>query len=316
MQARTIGILALALIAVSVGIRMNDARAGMAVSRAGVAGVAAFAIPPKAPSRDIPASTQALPSAREVVETAEPGLAPGVIQDALAARRLIRSGDIGVEIPSYEQGARRVEEIATSLGGFVADVRATNAAAERASGTMTLRVPSERFSDAFRRLSALGKVRNREIRTADVTKEYLDLETRLRVKRDAESRMREVLRNRPAKLSDIVEAERELTRIVEEIETMEAQRLLYDRQIALADIHLNLFEPEAPKPAVEAPSILAPIGQALRESGVRLAESVAGLITAIAVALPWVAIAALLVFVIRRLRARRPVPAVPAMPSA
>ena len=251
------------------------------------------------------------PTQEVVVQTASPGPGAGAIHGALAARRLIRSGDIWIEIPSYEEGARRVEEIASSLGGFVADVRATSAAAERASGTMTLRIPSDRFADAFRRLTVLGKVRNREIRTQDVTKEYLDLETRLRVKRDAEARMREVLRNRPAKLSDIVEAEQELTRIVEEIETMEAQRLLYERQIALADIHLNLFEPEAPKPAVETPSILAPIGQALRESGARLAESVAGLITAITVALPWVVAAAVLVLLVRRLRARRPATAAP-----
>jgi hypothetical protein len=311
MRARTIGILALALIAVYVGLRMYDARAGMAVARGRVAGVAAFAMPAKVPPRETPATAQALPAAKEVVETAEPGLAPGAVHGALATRRLIRSGDIGIEIPSYEEGARRVEEIAASLGGFVADVRATSAAAERASGSLTLRVPSDQFSEAFHRLTALGKVRNREIRTQDATTEYLDLETRLRVKRDAESRLREVLRNRPAKLSDIVEAERELTRIVEEIERMEAQRLLYDRQIALADIHLNLWEPEAPRLAVETPSILAPIGEALRESGARLAESVAGLILAVTVALPWVALGALLVFLFRRLRGRRPAAAVP-----
>ena len=143
---------------------------------------------------------------------------------------------------------RRAEEIADSLGGFVAGARSTSAAGEKASGTLSLRVPADRFGEALRRVSALGRVRARAIQTQDVSREYFDLETRVRVKRDAEARMREVLRNRPAKLADIVAAEQELTRIVEEIETMEGQRRFYDRQVALATVSVTLFEPGVARP--------------------------------------------------------------------
>ncbi len=276
----------------------------------GAAGVA-FAppkAPPKARADAATASTAAkalVASTREVVEREHPAPASGEIHGALAARRLIRTGDLWIELTNYEEGARRAEEVATSLGGYVATARVTSTPAQSASGTVALRVPADRFSEAIRRLDGLGKVRSRDIRAEDVSKEYLDLETRLRVERDAEARMREVLRNRPAKLSDIVEAEQELTRIVEEIETMEAQRLLYDRQIELATINLNLSEPEAPKVAT-APSVFAPIGEAFRDAGFRLSVSVAGMIIAATVALPWLALAALLVLLVRRLRPRRP----------
>jgi hypothetical protein len=219
-------------------------------------------------------------------------------------RKLIRSAELSIELQHYDAGVRRAEEIAESLGGFVADARATSSAGERASGTLSLRVPADRFNEALRRLSELGSVRARAIQTQDVSREYFDLETRVRVKRDAEARMREVLRNRPARLTDIVEAERELTRIVEEIETMEGQRRLYDRQVAMATVSVTLFEPGVTPPAVE-PSFFEPIRRALREASRALSSSVAGLIYVAAVGLPWAAVAAFAAILVRRVRARR-----------
>lgn len=278
--------------------------------RDGVGAVAGAAfpmvVPPKAPPRDSAGTAYAIAPAKEVVQTASPGPSGGAIHGALAARRLIRTADLWIEISSYEETARRVEDVAASLGGYVASARASSTPGQSSSGTVALRVPADRFPEALRRLGALGKVRSRDVRTADVSKEYLDLETRLRVERDAEARMREVLRNRPAKLSDIVEAEQELTRIVEEIETMEAQRLLYDRQIELSTINVNLSEPQTPAVAT-APSVFQPIADAFRLAGSNLSLSVAGLITAVTTALPWVTLAALLVLFVRRLRgARKP----------
>jgi hypothetical protein len=226
---------------------------------------------------------------------------------SLADRKLIRSAELSIELPHYDEGVRRAEEIAGSLGGFVADARATSSAGERASGTLSLRVPADRFGEALRRLSELGHVRARAIQTQDVSREYFDLETRVRVKRDAEARMREVLRNRPAKLSDIVEAEQELTRIVEEIETMEGQRRLYDRQVELATVAVTLFEPGVTPPAVE-PSFLEPIRQALRDARRALSSSVAGIIYVAAVAAPWGIFAGLVWTLVRRMRARRLAP--------
>ena len=224
---------------------------------------------------------------------------------ALASRKLIRSAELSIELDRYDDGVRRAEDIADSLGGWVADAKSTSGSGERASGTLSLRVPADRFGEALRRVATLGRVRARAIRTEDVSREYFDLETRVRVERDAEARMREVLRNRPARLTDIVEAERELTRIVEEIETMEGQRRFYDRQVAMATVSVTLFEPGvAPPPAVE-PSFLEPIRSALRDARRALSSSAAGLIFVGAVGLPWAALAGLVWMLARRVRARR-----------
>ena len=179
------------------------------------------------------------------------GARPGA--SGLAALKLIRSGEISIELKSYEEGARAADAIARSLDGYVAasHPRASPASprAARCRSAFRRTGSTRRFAGSRRS----GASKTQQIDTVDISKEYFDLETRLRVERDAEARLRDVLRNRTAKLSDIVEAEAELTRIVGEIEQTEGERLYDDRRIAFSTIALSLAEPGvAPMPVARA----------------------------------------------------------------
>ena len=302
-------IFAAVLVLFGLGLWVQTRRAHRTDLDTGRGAVAGFMAPKEAPklAQEGQASAALVnrsAGAREEVDKDEVE-ARSLPANDFAGRKLIRSAELSIELGRYDEGVRRAEEIADSLGGFVADARSTSAAGEKASGTLSLRVPAERFAEALRRVSALGRVRARAIQTQDVSREYFDLETRVRVKRDAEARMREVLRNRPAKLADIVAAEQELTRIVEEIETMEGQRRFYDRQVALATVSVTLFEPGVAPPSPVEPSFLDPVRQALRDARRALSSSAAGLVYAAAVGLPWAALLGLGWMLARRLRARR-----------
>ncbi|HEX4438688.1 MAG TPA: DUF4349 domain-containing protein [Thermoanaerobaculia bacterium] len=301
--------LAAVLFLLGLGLWIQGRRAAHQRLLAGIGQPSSFSLavapPPKQNAqREAPKATDAAAGGRQKDEGSA-GSARAAAASVPSDRRLIRSAELSIELDHYDGGVRRAEEIADSLGGFVADARSTSSAGERASGTLSLRVPADRFGEALRRLSELGRVRARAIQTQDVSREYFDLETRVRVKRDAEERMREVLRNRPARLTDIVAAEQELTRIVEEIETMEGQHRFYDRQVAMATLSVTLFEPGvAPPPAVEQ-SFLEPVRQALRDASRALSSSLAGLIYVAAVGLPWAALGVLAWMLARRVRTRR-----------
>jgi hypothetical protein len=302
-------VLAAVLLLFSFGLWVQGRRGQRADPETGRGAVAGFILPKEAPKlvqagHASPAPVARDAEAREEVDKDEVQAKP-LPANAFASRKLIRSAEVSIELDRYDEGVRRAEEIADSLGGFVADARSTSAAGEKASGTLSLRVPADRFGEALRRVSALGRVRARAIQTQDVSREYFDLETRVRVKRDAEARMREVLRNRPAKLADIVAAEQELTRIVEEIESMEGQRRFYDRQVALATVSVTLFEPGVAPPSPVEPSFLDPVRRALRDAERTLSASAAGLVFAAAVGLPWAALLGLAWMLGRRVRARR-----------
>jgi hypothetical protein len=166
---------------------------------------------------------------------------------------------------------------------------------------VTLRIPSDHFDAVFAGLKPFGKLLTDKIDVEDVTKAYFDLETRLRVKRDTEGRLREILRTRTARLSDVLEAERELARVTEEIEGLEGERRFYDQQVAFSTVVVSLQEPQS----VMRPNVFDPIREAVRESLGLMSHSAAALIYAVVFAVPWIVVAVPAWLIVRRWRRRR-----------
>ncbi len=206
------------------------------------------------------------------------------VEALVASRKLIRTGQLTIEIGKYASAAEAAIRIATQHGGYVADSRVSRSDSGRQRGTLVLRIPTERFPEALKSLKELGTVKVENVSSQDVTKAYADLETRLKVKRETLERLRDILRRQTGKLSDVLEVEREIARVTEEIEQMEGERRYYDQQVALSTLTVELFEPE---PLV-AGGLFAPIGEALHDSLEVFSQSLGGLIYAVAAGIPWV----------------------------
>jgi uncharacterized protein DUF4349 len=228
-----------------------------------------------------------------------PRRASGVAGEALAAmfeaRRLVRTAALSVEVASYPEAAEKVVAIAQAHGGYLADSRVARDSGGRQKGALTVRVLAGGFDAAFRELKALGRVEAASVETRDVTKDYADLTARLSAKRDARERLTDILRTRTADLGDLVSAEKELSRLIEEIEQLEGQRIYYERQAALSTIVVDLAEPAG----FLRGGALAPLARALRDALPLLAGSAAAMVYAGAAALPW-GIAALVIGRMRR----------------
>jgi Domain of unknown function (DUF4349) len=237
--------------------------------------------------------------------------ASGVAGEALAAmfeaHRLVRTAALSVEVASYPEAAEKAAEIARSHGGYLADSRVARDSGGRQRGTLTVRVPAGRFDAAFRELKGLGRVAAASVETRDLTKEYADLSARLSAKRDARQRLTDILRTRTADLAELVSVEKELSRLIEEIEQLEGQRIYFERQAALSTIVVDLAEPEA----FLRGGALAPLSKALRDALPLLAGSAAAMVYAAAAALPW-AIASLVIWRLRRRTTSRRLLRIPA----
>lgn len=202
---------------------------------------------------------------------------------AIPGRKVIRQVSIDLEVGDVEEARGAMVRIAAASGGFISDLGIQGTDSERRSGRLTLRVPSDRMEDALSALSNLGKVRSESQGSQDITTQYLDTETRLRVLRETDARLREILRKRTGDLSDVLQVERELARVVTQIEQLEGQKRFWDEQVDLATIHVSMSEPIA---GIEA-GWADPVVAAFRASLAVLARSVAFLITLAAGALPF-----------------------------
>jgi hypothetical protein len=149
-------------------------------------------------------------------------------------------------------------DVAEEQGGFVADSRSR----ER-SGSLTLRVPAERFDETLRALRALGTVEVESVHGEDVTADYVDLHANLEIARAR----REVLLGLMADavtIEQTIRVQNALDETQLRIERFQGQLRLLDDRTSLATIGLQLREQGVePTPEVETPSIPNAFEQAI-----------------------------------------------------
>ncbi len=158
-------------------------------------------------------------------------------------RMIIKNGDLTIEIEKYDESMVQVQKITESLGGFISDSRMEIHYSGVKSGNIEIRVPSEKFETAMIEYKKLAKkVEAEGAKGTDVTEEFFDLEARLINKKKAEARMQEILKAAKT-VREILEVERELTGIREDIERFEGRRRFLADQASLSTIRLTMHEP-------------------------------------------------------------------------
>ncbi|HSD48669.1 MAG TPA: DUF4349 domain-containing protein [Actinomycetota bacterium] len=211
---------------------------------------------------------------------------------------MIRTAELGLVIPrgSFDERFADAVDIASANGGFVS----TSTTRERA-GTLTMRVPSDTFSEALRSLRELGAVRVQSVHGRDVTADYVDLHSRLRIARAR----REVLLGLMADATTIEQTIRVQNALDEtqlRIEELQGNLRLLDDRTSLATISLDLREQGVePQATVEKPSI----PNAFERAVAGFVGVIAGVVIGLGYLLPVLLLALAGWFVVSRVRRRR-----------
>lgn len=156
-------------------------------------------------------------------------------------QRLIKEGSITFAIDDPDRVGERikaVQAIVRRFGGYVS--------AEDASGAM-VRIPSAKLDAALEALLEVDPVLEREIRASDVTREYVDLEVRITNARRLQERLRTLL-EKAGGVPDLLAVEKELGRVTEELERLEAELRVLKNRVALATIQLRWERRASPGP--------------------------------------------------------------------
>lgn len=106
---------------------------------------------------------------------------------------------------------------------------------------LIVRIPNRHF-DAF--LADVGKDVNyfdqKEISTADVTEDYIDTEARLNAKKKLEARYLQLL-GKAGKVSEMLEIEKQLAEVREEIEAKEGHLRYMKNRIAMSTVAIDFY---------------------------------------------------------------------------
>ena len=112
----------------------------------------------------------------------------------------------------------------------------------RINFNLVIRVPTENFQSVIDGISDGEEYFDqKEISRQDVTEEFVDLQARLKAKRQLEERYLQLLKQAKS-VKEMLEIERELSNIREEIEAKEGRLQYLQNKVSLSTIYINFYK--------------------------------------------------------------------------
>jgi len=209
---------------------------------------------PAAPSAPLEVAPAA-PELRALGGAPDQQAAPAKPATTATDRLIVRTAQLALVVKDSEEALGRVRSIASALGGFVADSKASRDAQDRMRVTVTLRIPAESFDKGLEQIKAIAvKVTRENISGRDVTEEYTDLGARLRNLEAAEKELLQLLtevRQKTGKAEDVLAVYDKLNSVRGQIEQLKGRMNYLDQSVALATLTIELTPAEVEKPLVE-----------------------------------------------------------------
>jgi hypothetical protein len=165
--------------------------------------------------------------------------------------RLIKTLHYRFEVADIK---RSTEAIEAALKKYPAYMESSNLRTEYqlVENHVILRVQNEFFHELLADIDAQAlSVEFRKVSTEDASKDFVDLESRIRTKREVEERYRDILRKKAGTIEELLETEKQIGVLHEEIEAS-ISRVNYLRdQVKYSTLKLELYQHILPTVAIE-----------------------------------------------------------------
>ncbi len=156
-----------------------------------------------------------------------------------ADRMIIRTANMQLVVDDVRDTIDKITDLAQDQQGYVVNSSSWKEG-ERVVGQITIRVPSSDFSYAMSVLRSMAVEVNSETTSSqDVTEEYVDLEATLRNLEATEAQLLKLM-EKAVKVEDILNVQRELSRVQQDIERTKGRMQYLERTSAMSLIQVLL----------------------------------------------------------------------------
>jgi len=158
-----------------------------------------------------------------------------------APQKIIKTSCLKFETQDLEKSYHQIISAVKANKGFVQDDN-SNKSYNTITRRLTIRVPTSNFQPTIDSISKnISYFDNKRISAKDVTEEFIDLEARLKAKQTLEKRYLELL-DKAKNVKEILEIERELSNIREEIEAKQGRLKYLQNKVSLSTIDIEFYK--------------------------------------------------------------------------
>ena len=170
--------------------------------------------------------------------------------EMIIPQKIIKQGNLKFETDDLEGTFDQIQAaIKANKGSVQNDFQEKNY--NNITRNLTVRVPSQNFDSFLQAISkGVAYFDEKNISSQNVTEEYIDLNSRLNTKRKLEARYLEILQ-KANKISEILEIEKQISTIREEIEAKEGQLKYLESRVSESVITIEFYKTIAQKEGVK-----------------------------------------------------------------
>lgn len=160
---------------------------------------------------------------------------------AAAEQKLIKESVLRFETQDLDKTYKNISKFVIKNNGYVQDDDASKSY-NRISRRLIIRIPTDKFQATIDSIAAdVSFFDTKQITSKDVTEEFIDLEARLKAKQSLEARYLELL-NKASNVKEILEIERELSVIREEIESKQGRLKYLQNKVSLSTLTVEFYK--------------------------------------------------------------------------
>jgi len=189
-----------------------------------------------------------------------------------------KTAELTIVVSNLKNARELMEQILRGQGGYLGQLSLSGEGSSTASLSATLRVPVEHLDPCLAELKKLGKVAGESQSGQEVTQQHADLVARLQNDRNTEARLNSVIGKHAGSVKEILEVEKESSRVRGEIEAMEAEQKSLEHRVDFATIELRVSEEYKAQLGNSSPSASTRIHNSLVAGYKNAAETLLGFV--------------------------------------
>ena len=225
----------------------------------------------------------------------------------LQERKIIKSAYVSMETDGFERTIDTITGRVTAAGGYIENSELINDSKKGGlrQANYQLRVPKNIFNQFVQDLNQYGNVLRSSIQGEDITGQYFDVETRVKTLKAQEERVLQLLA-KAEKIEDIINIERELSYLRNEIEMLTGTLKNWDNMISYSKVVIDIYEVKSIIPAKgDDTSLSARLKNGFISSIYNLGRALEGILVFIVSALPFILVIVVVVAIVKVILKRR-----------